>query len=128
MQIHAKLLLFYLRFTFCLTFPSCLVWLLPPRVPGQHSSFYKMVLCVGERVRNLLSLPCFSVTVLIEVEFIQGNLLSNYSFLWPGVKGRMAHIGENKEGLVLSCINSTGCIPPAKDFYLQRPMKHWREM
>lgn len=83
-----------------------------------------MVLCVGERVPNLLSLPCFSVTVLIEVEFIQGNLLSNYSFLWPGVKGRMAHIGENKEGLVLSCINSTGYIPPAKDFYLQRPMKH----
>uniref|UniRef100_A0A2K5BU88 Uncharacterized protein n=1 Tax=Aotus nancymaae TaxID=37293 RepID=A0A2K5BU88_AOTNA len=77
-----------------------------------------MALC--ECVPNLLSLSCFRVTV----EFIQGNLLSNYSFLWPGVKGRMAHIDENKEGLVLSCINNTGCIPPARDFYLQRPMKH----
>lgn len=66
---------------------SLLAWYdIFPRVPGQPHAFYKLTLyqgvceCVSDT--NMLYLPCLNVTVLIQVEFIQGNLLSNYSFFF----------------------------------------------
>uniref|UniRef100_A0A8D2DA99 Uncharacterized protein n=1 Tax=Sciurus vulgaris TaxID=55149 RepID=A0A8D2DA99_SCIVU len=74
-----------------------------------------MVLCVGDCVpsSNMPSLPCFSVTVLMEVELILVTCSVTIPFFclflvfWPEVERYMAHIGENKEGMVLVLVLAT---------------------
>uniref|UniRef100_A0A8C9P6I0 Uncharacterized protein n=1 Tax=Spermophilus dauricus TaxID=99837 RepID=A0A8C9P6I0_SPEDA len=81
-----------------------------------------MVLYVGDCVpnSNMPSLSFFSVTILIEVELILGNLLSSNFFLsFLFFFFFFFFFGLRLKGMVLSF--STGCIPKFMPLIL--PMK-----